>query len=50
VSDGVILSINGGKAVDTAALLKHGSALPAGNSLKIAVSRAQDETVLQLIP
>lgn len=46
----VILSINGDKAVDTAALLRQASALPAGNVLKIGVSRDQKETIIQLLP
>jgi S1-C subfamily serine protease len=46
----VILSVNGGKTADTAALLRQAPALPAGSSLKIGVSRDQKETVVQLIP
>ena len=45
----VILSINGGKTTDTAALLKQASALPAGSSLKLGVSRDQKEFVVQLV-
>ncbi len=45
----VILSINGGKTADTAALLRQASALPAGSSLKIGVSRDQKEIVIQLL-
>jgi S1-C subfamily serine protease len=46
----VILSVNGGKTADTAALLRQTSALPSGNSLKIEVSRDQKEMVVQLLP
>ena len=46
----VILSVNGGKTADTAALLRQVPALPAGNSFKIGVSRDQKEMVVQLIP
>jgi S1-C subfamily serine protease len=46
----VILSINGVKTADTAALLRQAPALPAGSSLKIGVSRDQKEIVVQLIP
>ena len=46
----VILSVNGGKTADTAALLRQAPALPAGNSLKIGVSRDQKEMVVQLSP
>jgi membrane-associated protease RseP (regulator of RpoE activity) len=46
----VILSVNGGKTADTAVLLRQASALPAGGSLKIEVSRDQKETVVQLNP
>jgi S1-C subfamily serine protease len=45
----VILSINGEKTPDTAALLQQAAALPAG-SLKIGVSRDQQEIVVQLAP
>jgi S1-C subfamily serine protease len=45
----VILSVNGAKTVDTAALLRQIPALPAG-PLKIGVSRDQKEIVIQLLP
>jgi membrane-associated protease RseP (regulator of RpoE activity) len=45
----VILSVNGGKTADTAALLRQVPALPAGR-LKIGVSRDQKEIVVQLLP
>jgi S1-C subfamily serine protease len=45
----VILSVNGAKTADTAALLRQASALPAG-FLKIGVSRDQKESVIQLRP
>lgn len=44
----VILSINGAKTVDTAALLKQAPALPADKSLKLGVSRDQKEMVLEV--
>jgi hypothetical protein len=44
----VILSVNGAKTSDTAALLKQAPALPANNSLKLGVSRDQKEIVIQL--
>ena len=46
----VILSVNGEKTADTAALLRQAPALPAGGSLQIGVSRDQKEMVVQLIP
>jgi hypothetical protein len=46
----VILSVNGGKTADTAALLRQAPALPAGSSLKIGVSRDQKEIVVELVP
>jgi len=46
----VILSVNGGKTADTAALLRQAPALPAGIPLKIGVSRDQKEMVVQLSP
>ena len=46
----VILSVNGGKTADTAALLRQAPALPVGSSLKIGVSRDQKEFVVQLAP
>ena len=46
----VILSVNGAKTADTAALLRQAPALPAGSSLKIGVSRDQKEMVVQISP
>ena len=46
----VILSVNGGKTADTAALLRQAPASPAGSSLKIGVSRDQKEIIIQLVP
>jgi hypothetical protein len=46
----VILSVNGAKTADTAALLRQAPAMPAGNSLKIGISRDQKEMFVQLIP
>jgi hypothetical protein len=46
----VILSVNGAKTSDAAALLRQAPALPAGSSLRIGVSRDQKEMVVQLIP
>jgi serine protease Do len=46
----VILSVNGAKTADTAALLREAPALPAGGSLKIGISHDQKEMVVQLIP
>ena len=46
----VILSANGTKTVDTAALLRQAPALSVGSSLKIGVSRNQKEFVVSLIP
>jgi hypothetical protein len=46
----VILSINGAKTADTAALLRQAPAMSAGSSLKLGVSRDQKEMVVQLIP
>jgi S1-C subfamily serine protease len=48
--DEVIHSVNGGKTLDTAALLRQGPELPAGSSLKIGVSRNQKEFVVQSVP
>ena len=45
----VILSVNGGKTADTAALLRQVSELPAGNSVKLGVSRDQNEIVVELV-
>ena len=46
----VILSVNGAKTVDTAALLRQAPALPAGGFLKIGVSRDQKEFFVELVP
>ncbi len=46
----VILSVNGRKTADTAALLQQVPALPAGSSLKIGISRDQKEIFLHLLP
>ena len=46
----VILSVNGRKTVDTAALLRQAPVMTAGISLKIGVSRDQKEMVVQLSP
>ena len=46
----VILSVNGERTVDTAALLRQAPALPVRGFLKIGVSRNQKEFVVQLIP
>jgi hypothetical protein len=46
----VILSVNGAKTADTAALLRQIPALPAGSSLKIGISRDQKEMVVPLLP
>ena len=46
----VILSVNGGKTLDTLALLRQASAMPAGIPLKIGISRDQKEHVVQWIP
>jgi S1-C subfamily serine protease len=45
----VILSINGGKTADTAALLRQVSASSAGDALKLGVFRDQKELVVQLV-
>jgi hypothetical protein len=45
----VILSVNGAKTADTAALLRQAPALPAGDSLKIGVSRDQKEMVVGVV-
>ena len=44
----VVLSVNGNKTPDTAALLRQAPALAAGNSLKLGISRDQKELILQL--
>ena len=44
------LSVNGVTTADTAALLHQVSALPAGSSFKIGLSRDQKEVAVQLIP
>ena len=46
----VVLSINGGKTADTAALLRQAPALPAGSAMKIGISRDQKELELQVNP
>ena len=46
----VILSVNGGKTADTAALLRQVSAAAPGTSLKLGVARDQREFVVQLAP
>ncbi|HEX5398652.1 MAG TPA: PDZ domain-containing protein [Verrucomicrobiae bacterium] len=46
----VILSVNGGKTADTAALLRQAPGLPAGNPLTIGISRDQKEMVVRLAP
>ena len=46
----IILSVNGGKIADTAALLRQVPELPAGSSFKIGISRDQKEMVVQLLP
>jgi S1-C subfamily serine protease len=46
----VILSVNGGKTLDTAALLLLVPALPTGSSLKVGISRDQKEMVVQVVP
>jgi membrane-associated protease RseP (regulator of RpoE activity) len=46
----VILSVNGAKTSDTAALLRQAPALSAGSSFKIGVSRDQNEMVIPLHP
>jgi PDZ domain-containing protein/parallel beta helix pectate lyase-like protein/pectate lyase-like protein len=46
----VILSVDGAKTADTAALLRQNSVLSAGSSLKIGISRDQKEIVVQTLP
>ncbi|HEX7571437.1 MAG TPA: PDZ domain-containing protein, partial [Verrucomicrobiae bacterium] len=46
----VILSVNGAKTADTAALLRQAPALPAGSSLKIGISRDQKEMDVRFNP
>jgi S1-C subfamily serine protease len=46
----VILSVNGAKTADTAALRRQAPALAAGSSLKIGISRDQKEIVISLLP
>ena len=46
----VILSVNGKKTADAAALLRQAPRLPVGSSLKIGVSRNQREIVVLLVP
>ena len=45
----VILSVNDAKTSDTAALLRQVSALPAGNSLQLGVSRDQKKLMVELV-
>jgi serine protease Do len=46
----VILSINGEKTVDTAALLRLAPASSAGSSLNLGISRNQKEIEIRLVP
>ncbi len=46
----VILSVNGGKTLDTPALLRQAPAMPAGSPLKIGISRDQKEYAVQWVP
>ena len=46
----VILSVNGAKTADVAALLRQAPALTAGQKLAVGVSRNQKESVLTLTP
>jgi hypothetical protein len=46
----VILSVNGGKTLETAALLLLVPVLPTGSSLKVGISRDQKEMVVQVVP
>ncbi len=46
----VILSENGEKTADTAALLRQAPASSTGSALKIGISRSQKEIVVQLVP
>ena len=46
----VILSINNAKTADTAVLLRQAPALPRGSSLKIGVSRDQQEIIVPVNP
>jgi len=48
--DDVILSVNGEKTADTAALLRQAPESPVGNSLKIGISRNQKEMLVQFTP
>ena len=45
----VILSVNGGRMADTAALLRQRRQLAAGSALKLGVSRDQKEMVVQMV-
>ncbi len=45
----VILSVNGAKTADAAALIKQAPALSANNSLKLGISRDQKEMVVELV-
>jgi membrane-associated protease RseP (regulator of RpoE activity) len=46
----VILSVNGGKLADTAALRQQTQSLPAGSSVKLGLSRDQKELTLEIAP
>jgi hypothetical protein len=46
----VILSVNGAKTADTAALRRQTQASPAGSSVKLGVFRDQKEIVIEIVP
>jgi hypothetical protein len=46
----VVLSINGDKTADVAALLRQAPALTAGQTVKVGISRTQKESVLTITP
>ena len=46
----VILSVNGGKVADTAALRQQTQSLPAGSSVKLGLSRDQKEIMIEIVP
>jgi hypothetical protein len=48
--DDVILSVNGTKTADTAALLQQTESAPAGSSLRLGVSRDQKEMAVEVVP
>jgi len=50
INEGDSAAVIAEKAADTAALLRQAPAPPAGNALKIGVSRDQKERVIRLIP